>query len=388
MTDDARKLGNSAMKSEIAAEPAHIKYDPATLTLRCLGTWTIHGISELESTSFFQDQLQYPVQTVDAGSITGMDTGGAWLLQQLIASLKQSAGNISLIGLQHEHQRLLQLVSGGRKGQRPAIPLTPGILEKTGRLAWNHAEQALSLLTFIGEVNIYVLRSIAHPSRIRWRPFLGSLQTAGINALPIIGLLIFLVGVVLAYQGGTQLRLYGANIFIVELVTLTMVREMAPLMAAIIVAGRTGSAITAQIGTMQVTEEIDALRTLGIPPMEQLVLPKIFALVLALPLLTVFADMVGIFGGMVMAHIFLAVEIHEFAERIPEVVPLSSFLIGVGKAPVFAIIIAAVGCFQGFRVRGGAESVGQHTTASVVQAIFLVIIADAVFSILFSWLGI
>lgn len=376
------------MKSKIATEPAHIKYDPTTLTLRCLGTWTIHGISGLESTLPFQDQLQRPVQTVDASGIAGMDTGGAWLLQQLIVSLKQSARNVSLIGLRHEHQRLLQLVPDSRKGQRPAIPPTPGILEKTGRLAWAHAEQALSLLAFIGEVNIYALRSIAHPSRIRWQPFLSNLQTAGINALPIIGLLIFLVGVVLAYQGGTQLRLYGANIFIVELVTLTMVRELAPLMAAIIIAGRTGSAITAQIGTMQVTEEIDALRTLGIPPMEQLVLPKILALILALPLLTVFADMVGIFGGMVMAHIFLAVEIREFAERIPEVVPLSSFLIGVGKAPVFAVIIATVGCFQGFRVRGGAESVGQHTTASVVQAIFLVIIADAVFSILFSWLGI
>jgi phospholipid/cholesterol/gamma-HCH transport system permease protein len=243
-------------------------------------------------------------------------------------------------------------------------------------------------LAFIGEIFIYFLRSMATPSRIRWRSLLSNLQTAGINALPIVGLLIFLVGLVLAYQGGIQLRSYGANIFIVELVTLTMVRELAPLMAAIIIAGRTGSAFTAQIGTMQVTEEIDALRTLGIPPIEQLVLPKIFALVLALPLLTVFADILGIFGGMVVSQTLLEIEFREFAERIPEVVPLSSFLIGVGKAPVFAIIIATVGCYQGFRVSGGAESVGRKTTASVVQAIFLVIIADAVFSIFFSWLGI
>jgi phospholipid/cholesterol/gamma-HCH transport system permease protein len=139
---------------------------------------------------------------------------------------------------------------------------------------------------------------------------------------------------------------------------------------------------------MRVTEEIDALRTLGIPPIEQLVLPKIFALVLVLPLLTVFADILGIFGGMVISHALLKIEFREFAERIPEVVPLSSFLIGVGKTPVFAIIIATVGCYRGFRVSGGAESVGRQTTASVVQAIFLVIIADAAFSIFFSWLGI
>lgn len=375
------------MKSEITAQSARIEYDPATATLRCLGAWTICDISRLERTLPFQVQPQCRVQTIDASGITRMDTGGAWLFQQLIRTLRQSAQSLSLTGLEHEHQRLLNLVPSHQEKQRSPIPSTPRLLERIGRLVCARAEQALSLLAFIGEASIYFLRSIAHPSRIRWQPFLKSVQTAGINALPIIGLLIFLVGVVLAYQGGIQLRRYGANIFIVDLVTLTMVRELAPLMAAIIIAGRTGSAITAQIGTMRVTEEIDALRTLGISPMEQLVLPKIFALILALPLLTVFADIMGIFGGMVMSRALLGVEFQEFAKRIPEVVPLSSFLIGVGKAPVFAIIVATVGCHQGFRVRGGAESVGRNTTVSVVQAIFLVIIADAVFSILLSRVG-
>lgn len=248
--------------------------------------------------------------------------------------------------------------------------------------------ETLSLSAFIGEIFIYFLRSIAAPSRIRWKTFLSDLQSAGINALPIIGLLIFLVGVVVAYQGGIQLQAYGANILIVELTTLSIVRELAPLMAAIIIAGRTGSAFTAQIGTMQVTEEIDALRTLGIPPIDQLVLPKIFALVLTLPLLTVFADILGVLGSMVMAQALLKVEFREFIGRIPEVVTLTSFLIGVGKAPIFAAIIATVGCYQGFHVSGGAESVGKKTTASVVQAIFFVIIVDATLSIFFSWIGI
>jgi phospholipid/cholesterol/gamma-HCH transport system permease protein len=193
---------------------------------------------------------------------------------------------------------------------------------------------------------------------------------------------------VIAYQGGVQLRAYGANIFIVELVSLTMLRELAPMMTAIIVAGRTGSAYTAEIGTMKVTEEIDALRTLGIAPMDMLVLPKLFGLMLVLPLLTLVADAMGIAGGMVMAATQLDVGFHDFVDRIPQSDTLEAFLIGIGKAPVFAMIVATVGCFQGFQVTGSADSVGRQTTVSVVHSIFLVIVVDAAFSILFGWLGI
>jgi phospholipid/cholesterol/gamma-HCH transport system permease protein len=249
-------------------------------------------------------------------------------------------------------------------------------------------EQAGALLAFIGETVVAILRTLLRPARIRWAALFANLEQAGVNALPIVGLLSFLLGIVIAYQGGMQLRSYGANIFIVELVSLTMLRELAPMMAAIIVAGRTGSAFTAQIGTMQVTEEIDALRTIGISPMDLLVLPKLFGLMLALPLLAVFADAMGVLGGMVMASVILDVSFSDFLDRIPQTVSLTSFLIGVGKAPVFAAIIAMVGCFQGFQVHGGADSVGRQTTVSVVQSIFLVIVADAGFSILFSWMGI
>jgi phospholipid/cholesterol/gamma-HCH transport system permease protein len=173
------------------------------------------------------------------------------------------------------------------------------------------------------------------------------------------------------------------------LVTLTMVRELAPLMTAIIVAGRTGSAFTAQIGTMQVTEEVDAMRTIGIRPMDLLVLPKLLALLIALPLLAVFGDAVGVLGGMVMSYFLLDVSFNEFFTRIPHVAYVtSSFAIGIGKVPAFAAIIALVGCYQGFQVRGGADSVGRQTTVSVVQSIFLVIVADAAFSVLFGTLGV
>jgi phospholipid/cholesterol/gamma-HCH transport system permease protein len=233
-----------------------------------------------------------------------------------------------------------------------------------------------------------MLRSLAHPSRIRWRAILYNLQISGFNALPIVGLLAFLMGVVVAYQGAVQLVRYGANIFVADLVGLSILREMAPLLTAIIVAGRSGSAYAAQIGTMKVTEEIDALHTIGVSPMELLVLPKMLALLVALPLLTVYADILGVLGGMIIAQNQLDVSFTDFLDRFDEAVTMSSFLAGLGKAPIFAAIIALVGCFQGFRVSGSADSVGRQTTVSVVQAIFLVIVFDALFSVILSWLNI
>jgi len=217
---------------------------------------------------------------------------------------------------------------------------------------------------------------------------LHDLHAAGFQALPIVGLLSFLLGVVIAYQGAVQLRRYGASIFVADLVGLSMLRELSPLLTAIIVAGRSGSAFAAQIGTMKVTEEIDALRTVGIVPADLLVLPKIAALVLALPLLTVYADALGVAGGMVMARSELGVGYVDFLDRLGRALVLSDYLVGLGKAPVFAAIIALVGCHQGFRVGGDAESVGRRTTVAVVQSIFIVIVVDAVFSVAFSVLGI
>ena len=261
------------------------------------------------------------------------------------------------------------------------------MLENVGRSTTSLFEQAWAMLVFIGETAQMFAGWLAQPSRIRWRVVLFNLRTAGFDALPIVGLLSFLLGVVVAYQGADQLRQYGANIFVADLVGLSMLREFAPLITAIIVAGRSGSAYAAQIGTMVVTEEIDAMRTIGIEPQELLVLPKIVALVIAMPLLTVFADVLGVMGGMVMAKTQLGVGFAEFLDRMANAVSVTSYLVGIGKAPVFAAIIAMVGCFQGFRTHGGADSVGRQTTRSVVQSIFLVIVADAMLSIAFSVLG-
>lgn len=358
--------------------------------LRCVGAWTLEGIEGLEGRL---TRLRWPEQDrilIDTSGIQTLDTTGALLLLRTASGLEREGRTVQLTGLRSGQQALFDLVRDrtGADGE-VSPPTREGALASLGRLAWAHVEQGLGFLAFLGETTLALARALFIPTRIRWKTLFANMEQAGLNALPIVALLSFLMGVVIAYQGGQQLKTYGANIFIVELVTLTMIRELAPLMTAIIVAGRTGSAFTAQIGTMKVTEEIDALRTIGIAPMDLLVLPKLFALVVAMPLLALFADVMGILGGMVMAYFLLDVSFYDFFNRIPQVVFItSSFLIGIGKAPVFAAIIALVGCYQGFRVAGGADSVGRQTTISVVQAIFLIILADACFSVLFSALGI
>ena len=291
-------------------------------------------------------------------------------------------------GLRPEFSALLQLIASRPVTPESTAPARAGLLTNIGQQTWRGLIGMSGMLSFIGESTLILLRSLVQPRSIRWRPILHNIQTAGFEALPIVGLLTFLMGVVIAYQGADQLQRFGANIFIADLVGLSMVRELSPLLTAIIVAGRSGSAYAAQIGTMKITEEIDALRTIGVGPTELLVLPKMLALIIALPLLTLYADVTGVLGGMLMARSKLDVSFDVFLDRLGEAVSLSSFLTGIGKAPVFAAIIALVGCYRGFQVSGSADSVGRQTTVSVVQSIFLVILADALFSVAFNWLKI
>ncbi len=360
---------------------------PTAQELALSGSWTARGIGAIEPQL---DALPAPSKServVDGARIEALDTAGAWVLQKLLRRLRGDGSAVRVRDLRPDFAKLLEVV--GR--QVPAQTDTPPVagapssqLEGLGRSAAAAYEQTVALLGFVGESSVALAACIAHPARLRWRPILYNIRSAGFDALPIVGLLSFLLGIVVAYQGADQLRQYGANIFVADLVGLSMLREFAPLITAIIIAGRSGSAYAAQIGTMAVTEEIDAMRTIGIAPLDLLVLPKIIALVIALPLLTVFADVLGVFGGMIMARAQLGVGFGEFLDRFVKAVSITAYLIGICKAPVFAAIIAVVGCFQGFRTQGGADSVGRQTTRSVVQAIFLVIVADALFSIAFS----
>ncbi|HSN91865.1 MAG TPA: MlaE family lipid ABC transporter permease subunit [Anaeromyxobacteraceae bacterium] len=357
-------------------------------TVRCLGPWTVQGIGRVEA---LLEALAWPDAreiVLDGSGVEALDTAGIWLVARAVRDLERR-GRAVAVRLRPEHEGLLRMVSAPEVAGGPAPPPPRlGPLARIGRRAVEGGAEALGILAFLGETALAAARLLTRPRRIRWRPILHNLQSAGFEALPIVGLLSFLLGVVIAYQGAVQLQRYGASIFVADLVGLAMLRELSPLLTAIIVAGRSGSAFAAQIGTMKVTEEIDALRTVGIVPADLLVLPKIAALAIALPLLTVYADGMGLVGGMVMARSELGVGAQDFLERLGQALVLSDYLVGVGKAPVFAAIIAVVGCFQGFRVAGDAESVGRRTTVSVVQSIFLVIVVDAAFSVVFSWLGI
>ena len=354
--------------------------------LRCSGAWITRLLAPLEKRIDALGDAGPGNVSIDASGVTALDTSGAWLLHRTVRSYEERGRKVAIEGLRPEFAALLRLVASRTVASGVAAPTLPGGLTQFGLRAWEGLHGAYGLLAFLGEAAVALARSIRDPRRIRWRAILYNIQTAGFEALPITGLLVFLLGIVIAYQGAEQLRRVGANIYIADLVGLAMVRELSPLITAIIIAGRSGSAYTAQIGTMKVTDEIDALRTIGVGPMELLVLPKVLALAIALPLLTVYTDVMGVFGGMIMARAQLDVSFATFVERLGESVSLTSYLIGIGKAPVFAVIIALVGCFQGFQVGGSAESVGRRTTMSVVHSIFLVILTDALFSIAFSWL--
>lgn len=358
--------------------------------LQLFGDWSVRGLHEVEEEL---DRVNWPQSgdlAIDGSRIDRIDTAGAWILCRIGAILDDRGVNASISALSPQAQELVELVRTASANKADIQPDSeqPSRLEGWGRRAVDTGESALDILAFAGEVFARLATTLIRPSLLRAKELAEGIYYAGVTALPITGLMSFLIGVVIAYQGGLLLRLYGAEIFVVDMVCLSMVRELSPLLTAIIVAGRTGSAYTAQIGTMVVTEEVDALRTIGIPPMDILVLPRVLALVIALPLLTVFCNLLGVFGGMLMSNLYLDLSFTTFIQRIPEAMDAKHLFLGLIKTPVFAAIIAIIGCYQGFNVRGGAESVGQHTTRAVVQSIFMVIVADAAFSVLFSWLDI
>ena len=364
---------------------------PTPQNLNLSGNWTAVGLhTAIHQINAITAAIKTNI-TADCSKIEALDTAGAWVLNKFLIRLRNENVVITLQGMNPKFASLLGVVADQITDENNQLKLTAKpsltILERVGESIVDLFQQSQAFLAFIGETAVAFVGCIVHPTRFRWRAILSNIQTSGFNALLIVGLLSFLLGVVVAYQGADQLKQYGANIFVVDLIGLSMLREFAPLITAIIIAGRSGSAYAAQIGTMAVSEEIDAMRTLGISPQEMLVLPKFVALVIALPLLTVFADLLGVFGGMIMANSQLGVGYSEFLDRFVYAVSPTSFLVGIGKAPVFAAIIVIVGCFQGFRTNGGAQSVGQQTTRSVVQSIFLVVVADALFSIGFSTLG-
>ncbi len=375
---DARCEFNMAMERQASIEIV----DNVTY---CRGRWVLSNVADLEYQAGALDWPERGGAIYDASEITAMDTSGAVLLHQSLRAAGRGGRTSSLKGLPPEFAALLKMVETQPVRASGAVFAQGGWIERVGRAVWHQLESGGRGLAFLGESAVAFLHALRRPGALRWRSLLRMLQIDGVNALPITGLLTFLIGVVIAYQGAEQLQKFGTNIFIVDLVGISLLREIAPLIVAILIAGRSGSAYAAEIGTMKVTEELDAVRTLGISPMALLVLPRALALVIALPLLTVYADALGVFGGMLIASGQLNVSFTEFVSRFEEAVAVRHLFIGIAKAPFFAVIIALVGCYQGFQIRGGVDDVGRHTTISVVQSIFLVIVFDAICSVLLNW---
>jgi len=358
------------------------------------GAWTIDGLAGLDAAARALPATAGgagALARVDLAALDALDTAGAWLLHRLERNLGSRGWQVELCGLGGRHAALLQEVRRVAPGAPPAPRrISPGLraLARLGRGTLLAGEEALRLLSFYGETLLTLGRVALRPRRLRATALVHHLAQTCVNALPIVGLIAFLIGIVMAYQGADQLRRFGAEIYAVDLLGISILREIGILLTAIVVAGRSGSAFTAQIGTMQVNQEVDALRTMGLDPLEVLVLPRLLALMLALPLLTFFADVLALAGGALMCALVLDITPARFLAQLGQAVALGTFLVGLVKAPVFAFLIAMVGCHQGLSVSGSAESVGRLTTRAVVQAIFLVIVCDALFSILFSQLGV
>lgn len=355
--------------------------------LDCEGRWTLSHISDLHVMLKKLTREMKEVTCVNVAAITKMDTAGALFLSDLVDQLHQSGATVQVSGLKNKFQPLLALVSRESEQihtKRDIVPVSENAFAAVGEWAVDKYLQFLSFFTFFGELVIVIFQNLLTPGHIQWKSTFRIVDETGYRALPIIGLMSLLIGVVLAYQLTAQLQTYGATIFVVDVSGVAILREFGPLITAIIMAGRTSTSFAAFIGTMKVNEEIDALRTMGISPLERLVLPRIFGLIFSLPLLTVWANIFGVLGGMVMAHWMVDITFYGYLERFQQVVPLKQLMLGLVKTPVFAMIIASVGCFQGLKTGSSADSVGWQTTKSAVQSIFLIIVADAAFSILFS----
>lgn len=329
--------------------------------------------------------LDGTIAAIDLSGTEQVDTIGAWVIHSLA---RQHQAEI--IGADNNAQRLIEAVSAGDvpvplRGEE-ASPVAR-ILAQIGEATIVAGNTLIGLIGFFGNVLITTLRLIIHPSRIRINAVVQRFEVVGVSALAIIGLMSFLVGIVIAQQGAVQLQSFGMEVLTVNLVGRLTFRELGVLMTAIMVAGRSGSAFAAQIGTMKLTEEIDAMRTIGVSPMEALIMPRIIASVIMMPLLAFYASILSVIGGGFLCAISLEIPPVTFIQRLREVVPLTDMWIGLIKAPVFGLIIGMTGCYQGLQVRANSEEVGLRTTAAVVQAIFIVIVLDAFFAVFFTWVG-
>jgi len=381
------------MTSSPTAGAAHLDTSTTPPFLRLPGDWTLAHYANLKKLSDKLDAQYAAGARIDLNGLGALDTAGASLLVELLGPtrIEQSAEQTDC-GLSAADRALLKTVYRSLNDfcvpeKAPEEAAGIQVLARIGRAVDTVWQDSKQLLGFVGLILETFARGILRPKRWRLTPMVAHLEQVGLDAAPIVALLTFLVGAVVAFLGATVLKSFGATIFTVDLVAFSFLREFGVLLTAILIAGRTASAFTAQIGSMKANEEIDAIRTLGLDPMELLVLPRVLALLVALPMLTFLAMLSGIVGGGVVCAVALDISPAMFLSLLQSDIGVQHFLVGMAKAPIFAFLIAAIGCLEGFKVSGSAESVGAHTTSSVVQSIFVVIVLDAVAALFFMEMG-
>lgn len=375
------------MTAKTNAPGIDINIKQGAMFLVLTGHWLTRNLAKVENSLAIEAiHLNKNQQTnIEFSKEFKVDTAGCWVIAKFIKQLNQEKINYTLVNpplfLDEALSKNLEL-----KDDKPLSPLKR-FLEDLGREARNIFLEGHELVAFFGEVLVATYNLIHSKKLFRWVSLVHHLQTTGFQALGIVGLISFLIGAVLAYQGITQLDRFGASVYTIDFLAISLLREISVLLTSVVIAGRSGSAFTAQIGTMALNQEIDAIKMLGLDPITVLVIPRVLALLIALPLLVFFAIITGLLGGMVLTSILIDVSAFQFWSTLQRTVSMTTFWVGMSKAPLFSIIIGIVGCFRGLQVKGSAESIGTMTTKSVVEAIFLVIIADALMSIVYSTMG-
>jgi phospholipid/cholesterol/gamma-HCH transport system permease protein len=356
------------------------------LTLDLHGQWRVQEMPQIDAALEGVNLASAPAILLDTAGLQALDLSCAWRLHKFLEAARAAGSRGSFRPAPPDQLRVIDQTLGKlRAGRQPALgrarfsPL--GQLGRETVLFWRDMK---ALVNFLGRVCVTFARSLLTGGKaLRLTPVTRHIYDTGITAVPIVGLIAFLISVIVAYMSAEQLRNYGADIFVVDLVTIGVLRELGVLLTAIIVAGRSGSSFAAEIGSMQLNEEVDALKATAVDPFEALVRPRVLGLVIALPLLTVIADFVGLLGGALLTHFRLGMPFNQYWARVHDALSPSTFWVGLVKAPFFALMIALAGCMRGMQVRGSSRELGYLTTVAVVQAIFMVILADALFAVLF-----
>ena len=368
---------------------ARALFTRAQTRLIVAGNLHINAVAKLDRAALLEMALGNT--EIDISGLTRIDTAGAWLLVDLQQQASADGINVVLTGASEAQAQLIDVVRHSLAPTGSAQPKAKTLVDQIelfGRMVVRGLRKAAELISFLGQVVGTMAGIVIRPRQLRLTSLVHHCQEVGLNAVPIVALMAFLIGVVLAFQGAAQLRQFGAEVFVVDLIAISVLRELGILLTAIIVAGRSGSAFTAAIGSMKMREEVDAMRTIGLDPVTILVVPRVLALMIMLPALGFIADISGLVGGAVMSWIELGVSPAVFQSRLVSNTDVWHFGVGMIKAPFFALIIGIIGCFEGLKVGGDAESLGRLTSTSVVLSIFMVIVVDAMFSIFFAIVGV